>query len=397
MPRITDVRPVLLSVPYASEDNLEVRVHLRSGMRTCGMVQITLEDGTTGLGEGYLAVFAPRVFEEIVRLVAPCLIGREASDIHARYADLCKVTGYWSLQGAARHVLAACEIALVDAVAKALGVPACSLFGGRTVDSLQLYGSGGDSPGPALMQQEIELLGPLGIELFKIRARNFEAAKTAWTLERAAAAGIRVGVDMCQNLANPAQTVAQVLLFLEEVSARTSRRVAFLEEPLGPMDIENYSLLRGRATTPICGGEIITTAAEMCRRAARGMYDFVQPDATVIGGIGQVREVFQSCAHYGVETVVHCWGGPVGMMANYHAAFACGGRLAEWPMPQYPLRSEMLVEPLRIERGRLLAPSAPGLGVHLTPGLEKKYRFREDAVYSCLAGVQPDLFNDPWE
>jgi L-alanine-DL-glutamate epimerase-like enolase superfamily enzyme len=202
---------------------------------------------------------------------------------------------------------------------------------------------------------------------------------------------------MCQNLANPSQSVKDVLRFLQEVEDRTPHPIDFLEEPFGPMELDSYPLLRTKTDVRVCGGEILTTAAEMCRRVTLGMYDFVQPDATVIGGMGQVREVFLNCKRYDCETVVHCWGGGVGLMANYHIALACGGILAEWPMPDYTLRRELLVEPLRIENGRLLAPSGPGLGVHLTPELERKYPFREDAVYSCLASVSPDVFTEPWE
>ena len=49
--------------------------------------------------------------------------------------------------------------------------------------------------------------------------------------------------------------------------------------------------------------------------------------------------------------------------------------MAEWPIKSYALREAMLVEPWRIERGRLSLPDAPGFGVRLTPELIEKYRF----------------------
>jgi hypothetical protein len=44
----------------------------------------------------------------------------------------------------------------------------------------------------------------------------------------------------------------------------------------------------------------------------------------------------------------------------------------------------MLAEPWRIERGQLLLSDTPGLGVRLTPEIEREFPFREDAVYRCL-------------
>jgi L-alanine-DL-glutamate epimerase-like enolase superfamily enzyme len=239
------------------------------------------------------------------------------------------------------------------------------------------------------MQREIELLASRGIGVFKIRARNDETAKAAWVLRHAGQHGIAVAIDMTQNLANPAQSVSDVLRFAEQVEALSSRSIQFLEEPLGPMDLDNWRLLRGRVRTRICGGETITTAAELCRRVRDGLYDFSQPDATVIGGLGQVMEVFATGRQCGVGTVVHCWGGAVGMMANYHAAFAGGGTMVEWPMPAFPIREAMLVEPLRFQGGRLLPPRAAGLGVKLTPQIEADFPFREDAVYRCLGQSVP--------
>ncbi|MFF1916498.1 mandelate racemase/muconate lactonizing enzyme family protein [Streptomyces sp. NPDC058239] len=387
--RIAAIRPVLLSAPYADPENLEVRVALPTGWRTTGLVEVTLDDGTTGLGEGYLAVFAPQVFVSTVDLLVPYLLGRRAGDLAERYRDMVLVTGYWSLQGAARHVVSAVEAALVDALGKRAGVPAYELLGGRRTDRIRLYASGGDSTSPSAMSAEIAAVAGLGISTFKIRARGHEADKAVWTLEHAAPHGVGIAIDMAQNLDDPGQSAADTLAFLDTVRAGTQRPVHFLEEPLGPAHVHEYPALRRAAGCPVAGGETVTTAQELLGRMAEGCYDMVQPDATVVGGLRQTLAVFAGAAEHGVDAVVHCWGSAVCQAANYHAAFAGGGRLAEWPMPAYPLRSALLVEPFRMETGCLLAPQAPGLGVRLTPETERRYAFRSDAVYRCPATMPP--------
>ncbi|MFF9320857.1 mandelate racemase/muconate lactonizing enzyme family protein [Streptomyces sp. NPDC014735] len=387
--RIAAIRPVLLSAPYADPENLEVRVALPTGWRTTGLVEVTLDDGTTGLGEGYLAVFAPHVFVSTVELLTPCLVGRPAGDLAQRYRDMVLVTGYWSLQGAARHAVSAVEAALLDALGKRAGVPAYELLGGRRTDGIRLYASGGDSTSPAAMSAEIAAVAALGISVFKIRARGHEVDKTVWTLEHAAPYGVGIAVDMAQNLDDPGQSAADALAFLDAVGAGTRQPVRFLEEPLGPARAHEYPALRRAAGCPVAGGETVTTARELLERMAAGYYDMVQPDATVVGGPRQTLAVFAGALEHGVDPVVHCWGSAVCQAANYHAAFAGGGRLAEWPLPAYALRSELLVEPFRIESGRLLAPRAPGLGVRLTPETERRFAFRGDAVYRCLTMMPP--------
>jgi L-alanine-DL-glutamate epimerase-like enolase superfamily enzyme len=394
MPTITRVRPILLSAPYAdTETNLEVLHHLTSGYRTTGMVEITLEDGTTGLGEGYLAVFAPAVFVEMVKLVTPVLIGRDVADHVQILRDLQMTTGYWSLQGAAQHVNSAVEIALCDCRAKLAGVPVYRLFSDAPNTRLKLYASGGDSLHPQAMETEFQQVKALGIDTLKIRARRQQVNKARWCIQRGAQDGVRIAIDMAQNLAVPSQNLEDVRTFLDALG---NPKLAFIEEALGPDVVEDFVALRRDMRIPVAGGEIVTTPRELEARLRDGYYDIVQPDATVIGGISPVISLFAPARATGAQVYVHAWGGPVGMLANYHAAAAGGGGTVEWPMPRYPLRDALLVQPWRITGGVLTLPDVPGLGVQLTPEIERAYSFREDSVYQCMVRQNRVLPDEVW-
>lgn len=395
MPVITSVRAVLLSAPYAGEGNLEVRLHLPSGLRTTGLVEIRFDDGTVGLGEGYLAVFAPKVFTATVELVAPFVLGRNLDDLAAIVRDIEIATGYWSFQGAARHVVSAFEIALQDARAQRLGVPLWQALGGTAPRLLPAYASGGDAVDPAFMAGEIADVASLGITTFKIRARRHQADKAVWCARAGAAAGIRIAVDMTQNLAIPSQSVADVLAFVAAHDRAGVARPAFLEEVQGPEAIADLPGLRAASGVPIAGGEIVTTPEELSARVRAGCYDIVQPDATVIGGVGPVMDVFAAARETGTQVYVHCWGAGVGMLANYHAAVAGAGAMVEWPMPAYALREALFATPVAIAGGHLLLPDGPGLGARLTPEIERAFPFREEAVYRCLVDPR-SVPSVPW-
>ena len=172
----------------------------------------------------------------------------------------------------------------------------------------------------------------------------------------------------------------------------------FVEEALGPDSPENFKRLRSLIDVPVYGGEIITTPKEMRERMRNGVYAAVQPDASVIGGISAVMEIFEEAKNTGTDVVVHAWGGAAAIMASYHAAFAAGGKLVEFPMLAFPLGEEMIGDQGRIERGRLLRPTAPGLGLTLTPEMEARYPFDPTAVYSCVLtdfGPPPDSYWAP--
>lgn len=384
MPTIEKIRCVLLSSPYADADDPEIKECFPNGpKRTIGMVEVTLDNGVTGLGEGYLAVFAPLVFKSIVDLCTPQVLGKDGFEIERRVKDLRSLCDYWSLQGAARHVIAAFEIALQDAKGKSLGKPVYDLLGGPKSEKIRIYGSGGCCDAKEQFFRELDLLESLGITLYKIRSIKTDVLRTAWVLEEAGRRGIEVGVDMCQNLADPPQAVDDVVAFVEAVHARTDRRMVFVEEAIGPDCPEDFRELREKIDVAVCGGEIITTPKEMIERIEADVYDFVQPDASVMGGITAVMDVFAAAKAKGTDVVVHAWGGAAAIMASYHAAFAAGGKLVEYPMLVFPLGTEMIGDQGRIENGQLLRPTAPGLGLTLTPEMEARYPFDETAVYSC--------------
>ena len=95
MSKITRVRPVLLTAPYTDpKRSVEGLLCLPTGYRTTGLVEITLDNGVVGLGEGYLAVFAQKVFREIVEIVAPMLIGKDPRDFEKVMGELLLTTGY---------------------------------------------------------------------------------------------------------------------------------------------------------------------------------------------------------------------------------------------------------------------------------------------------------------
>ncbi|MHA1548679.1 MAG: hypothetical protein ACTSYE_07075, partial [Alphaproteobacteria bacterium] len=83
-------------------------------------------------------------------------------------------------------------------------------------------------------------------------------------------------------------------------------------------------------------------------------------------------------------------------MANYHAAFAAGGQLVEFPMLDFPLGNDMLGDQAIVRDGYLLKPAAPGLGLTLTPAMEARYPFDERAVYSCLLREGDAPADDTW-
>jgi L-alanine-DL-glutamate epimerase-like enolase superfamily enzyme len=107
----------------------------------------------------------------------------------------------------------------------------------------------------------------------------------------------------------------------------------------------------------------------------RGVYDIVQPDSRVSGGITELRKVGALAEAFGKRVVPHHGGGGIGTIAHLHL-------VASWPHAPY---LELLHEPPVGSYGHRLAvfrnppvvdptgymrlPEGPGLGVEIDPDL----------------------------
>jgi len=152
----------------------------------------------------------------------------------------------------------------------------------------------------------------------------------------------------------------------------------FFEEPLRYDDPEGYAELRRRTRTPIAGGECLTGLEEFELCLQKGAVNYVQPDATHVGGIGPTVRVAQAAAARHVGLIVHTGAavGP-GIAANLHAAFASpNARYVEYAIAPDNIRAELLAEPVKLVDGFQRLPTAPGLGVALPGGFEERYPYR---------------------
>src|SRR6202000_788412 len=139
---VSAVRSVLLSATYpAGEELTWVGGTIWSGDAALG--EVTLADGTTGLGEVGAGIMAARAVPGIVDAFEPYLIGVEFSHPLDVATHLRAYTAFWARGGIVNGVAGAIEIACLDAVAKRNSVPAYELMGGAKRSSIETYASGG--------------------------------------------------------------------------------------------------------------------------------------------------------------------------------------------------------------------------------------------------------------
>jgi L-alanine-DL-glutamate epimerase-like enolase superfamily enzyme len=383
--KITALRCILVSGPYATPDDAERLLHLKTGFRPASLIKVETDDGAYGLGETYAGVYAPEAVAGLVAQFAHDLIGEPAFDTLALWGRLRLASSYWGRAGLSQSVIGGIETALWDLKGKVLGQPVCALLGGKRHDALPAYASGGnDKP---FDQLAAELRGYLaaGYRAIKIRINNLtpqQIEEKVAVSRNALGAGPGLAVDAVQGTAArpwSTKTAVAIAKLIEPYD------ILWLEEPAEVTNYAGFAEIRRRASIPVAGGETVTSLLEAERYIDADALDLFQPDATMIGGIGMFRRVAELCERRFVPVAAHAWSSGVGIMANYHAAFASPNcAMLELPNVPNPLRDELLTEPLRLVDGKILTPTAPGLGVTLPDDLEARYPYRPGTVYRVL-------------
>jgi D-galactarolactone cycloisomerase len=372
--RVDSVRAVLLSATYPPGKEL-TWVGGTIWSWDAALVQVTLSDGTTGLGEAGAGIMAAQAVPGIVTAFEPYLVGVDFAHPLDVADHLRAYTAFWSRGGILNGVAGAIETACLDAVAKRAGVPAYELLGGTKRASIETYASGGLGTTFDEISQWMFAQVDAGFRTVKFRAMK-DPDTTLRLLDHVVGQlpeGTQFVLDAVQGCASSPWSVDDAIRVGRDVAARGAR---WYEEPCFANDLEGYARVRSELSVPISGVESNGTVREFAELIAAGGIDVAQPDVTFVGGPRAFSDVAALASSAGLACVPHVWGSGVTFSANLHTVLAEPSvELFEYCTLPNPLRDALLVEPVGFENGTLRAPTAPGLGVAITAELEREFAF----------------------
>jgi L-alanine-DL-glutamate epimerase-like enolase superfamily enzyme len=372
--RVHSVRSVLLSATYPPGKEL-TWVGGTIWSWDAALVEVTLSDGTTGVGEAGAGIMAAQAVPGIVTAFEPYLLNADFEHPLDVANHLRAYTAFWSRGGILNGVAGAIETACLDAVAKRNGVPAYELLGGAKRTSIETYASGGLGTTFDEISDWMFAQVDRGFKTVKFRAMT-DPDTTLRLLDHVTAKlpeGVRFVLDAVQGCASSPWSVDEAIRVGREVAAHGAR---WYEEPCYADDLDGYVRVHEALDVPISGVESNGTVREFAELIASGGIDVAQPDATFVGGPRAFSDVAALASAAGIACVPHVWGSGVTFSANLHTVLAEPAvELFEYCTLPNPLRDALLVEPVGFEDGILHAPTAPGLGVALTEELEREFTF----------------------
>jgi L-alanine-DL-glutamate epimerase-like enolase superfamily enzyme len=368
--RVTEVRLVSLKT-VREVGSLEPawdpggRTRFRVGGGT--YLEVHTDQGLVGIGPAMDASLLPVVNEQ--------LTGKDPFDVEMHAARLQYYGG-----GRTRRGTASVDIALWDLIGKATGQPLYKLWGGGR-EKVLVYASTIQLSTPEKAASLAAELLEDGWKAVKLRLHHVTLGEDVRTAEAVRAeVGDRMEIMADANQAqSPGAWQPGVRWELERAVATARElqrlRCCWLEEPLPRYAFDLLGELNRRVELPIAGGENNSGLHEFRWMLEQGVYDILQPDSRVSGGITELRRIGALAESFGKRVVPHHGGGGIGTIAHLHLVAAWAHApyvelLHEPPVGSYRHRFAIFRDPPVVDAaGHISLPGGPGLGVEIDPDL----------------------------
>ena len=361
-------------------------------------VKLETACGIVGYGEIYGVPFSPSVVE---KMAADVFARRFLNEDPRRVEFLCRrarADNYAPRPDASLvATLSALEIACLDIAGKACGLPIHDFLGGKTRARLRaytyLYPEAGDKTcvyaDPAQAARRAADCRDLGFTAVKfdpldkygafdprqLRLAEISRARL-FTREIRAAVG-----DDCDLLfgSHGQMTAAAAIRLARELEPFLP---LWFEEPTPP-ECPTAAAAVARATSiPIATGERLSTAHDFARVLDCGAAAILQPNLGRVGGIGEAKKIAALAEMRHAQIAPHLYCGPIAAAANIQLAAAIPNFLIlESIKTMDGFCGEILKTPLCWEKGDIVVPDAPGLGVELNEKVARAHPWRGEGLH----------------
>lgn len=357
----------------------EVRTHLVDRWL---LVIVQTSDGVTGFGEASLWAH-PKIVQGAVTELGRYYVGKDPCEIEHHWQTIFRNSHFGG--AVLNSALAALDIALWDILGKSLKVPVYRLLGGRCREKVRVYAQVGGETLEALTEQAAKRVKE-GYTALRVTPFAADAAKKPSSAVIEDAVGqvkavreqvgykVDLGIEIHRRL-NPNEAIVLA-------KALEPYRLFFCEDPVPPQSIEAMAYVASHVTTPIATGERLVNICEFKDLLDRGAARIIRPDVCLAGGLSHCRKI-AALAEAGFATLMpHITGSPLHTAATVQLdASIPNYSLQDYdPAEANPPKSRVVNRPLTFERGYLLVPEGPGLGVELRENALGEYPYRDSEI-----------------
>ena len=381
--KIKKIEPIILYAQDTGSFQSELNVGGYAGFQV--VVHVETDNGYDGWGEcctgGEYGESALAVKTLIERGFLPRIKDEDPRDFRKIWEKLYTDTSWFGRRGLTTFALSGIDTALVDIAAKSYDVPASRILGGRFRSEIPLYAS--------LLFDMDDVNGTAEKGARYIR-QNYFGVKFGWGMIPSKPFGANANTDE-KMIATIRETfgshgnimvdVGRYVNWTSDYAIRMAKRlekygIFWLEEALPQDDLSGYERLTNSTDVTIAFGEGLYTVYDFADVISRHAADLIQPDASKLGGISEMKRVIELARINNIRWVPHNWSTAINSAASMQlVASAPDGFLMEFKQESNPLVSELSKNKFKIENGKLIVPDLPGLGIEIDQNVVDKYRW----------------------
>jgi D-arabinonate dehydratase len=365
--KITKVEATAISIPLQAAVSDAVR---RITHRDHLIVRITTESGLCG--EGFtLGYDASKAMVSMVDTIfRPLLEGSSAFDSGRLWAEMYRQSIQAGRRGAAMRAISAIDIALWDLRGKAARMPVMHLLGVHST-RLRCYATGGYYRQSQTMEELVrEYMGYVeqGFTAVKLKVGKLSSRQDAARLGAVRCAvgdEVEILLDANGGWAD-SNTAIAALRRLQE------HRPYWIEEPVRADNIAAMARVAEALDWPVATGELESTRWAFADLLERKAADILQPDATVVGGVGEWLHVAHMAASFDVPIAPHYnWDIHTQLVASIP-----NGLFIEYFVRGSDVKvfDEVLENPIYPAGGYISPRTEPGFGIVLRQDKIAQYR-----------------------
>ncbi len=381
--KIKRIEPIILYAQDKGSFESELNVGGYAGFQV--VVHIETDEGYDGWGEcctgGEYGESALAVKTLIERGFVPRLKDADPRDFRKIWEKLFSETSWYGRRGLTAFAQSGIDTALVDIAAKSYGVPASRLLGGCYRNEIPLYAS--------LLFDMDDVNGTAEKGLRYIRDGYF-GVKFGWGMIPSKPFGANAEADekMVSSIreafgshGNIMVDVGRYVNWTSDHAIQMAKRlekhgIFWLEEALPQDDLAGYVRLTSSTDVTIAFGEGLYTVYDFADVISRHAADLIQPDASKLGGISEMKRIIELAWINNVRWVPHNWSTAINSAASMQlVASAPDGFLMELKQESNPLISELSKQKFQINHGKLIVPDTPGIGIEIDQNVVDKYRW----------------------
>ncbi|HZO38576.1 MAG TPA: mandelate racemase/muconate lactonizing enzyme family protein [Methylomirabilota bacterium] len=359
--KITHVTTRALRTP--ADNPLVVGLPAPTDTREFVTLELGTDQGAVGLGLTFFGGALTPALKTAVDELARLTIGEDPTQVEAITAKLRRAAGSSGPGGIFTLALSAVDIACWDLKGKAVGQSVCALLGGLR-DRVATYASG------ALMRPHpIDYLAKAGPRL---RDMGFRQMKMQCGSEPTVSASVERVRVMRESIGPDIDLMCDInQLWSVNQAIEVGRRIEpyhlfWLEDPTTHDDYPGMARIADALTTPIAAGEYHYGITPFRHLLEHRSIDIVMIDLLRAGGITQWMKIAGMAEAFNLPVVSHL----VPEVHVHLVAAIPNGLTVEY----MPWTLALYEETPPIERGQLVVPKKPGLGLAFDQAAMKRFQ-----------------------